>query len=123
MDFSKVKLVIWDLDETFWQGILSEHTVSVIPANLQLLRDMTDSGVVNSICSKNDASQVEAFLKEWDIWDLFVFPSINWSPKGDRVRQIISEMNLRSANVLFLDDSRINLEETYEKVLAKILKH
>ncbi len=111
MDFTKIKLVIWDLDETFWNGILSEHTVSIIPENIELIKNMTDAGVVNSICSKNDEREVSIILDSLGLKGLFVFTSINWSPKGSRVSQIIQEMNLRSVNVLFLDDNPTNLAE------------
>ena len=29
-NFTKVKLIIWDLDETFWKGTLSEEGVKVV---------------------------------------------------------------------------------------------
>lgn len=111
MDFSRIKLVIWDLDETFWKGVLSDHTVSVIEENIELIKNMTDAGVINSICSKNDPRQVTEFLEGLGIWNLFVFPSVNWSPKGERVDQIVQQMNLRSVNVLFLDDNNTNRAE------------
>ena len=28
MDASKIKLIIWDLDETFWHGTISEQKVA-----------------------------------------------------------------------------------------------
>lgn len=111
MDFTKIKLVIWDLDETFWRGILSEHTVSPIQENLDLVRDMADAGVMNSVCSKNDPEEAKRKLAELGVLELFVFPSINWSAKGERVRQIVQEMNLRAVNVLFVDDNETNLAE------------
>lgn len=111
IDLSKIKLVIWDLDETFWKGVLSDNTVEFDEANAELVRDMTDAGVINSICSKNDFAEVEKIMTEREIWDLFVFKSINWSAKGDRIKQIISEMNLRAPNVLFIDDNETNLGE------------
>ena len=52
--FEKIKLVIWDLDETFWKGTLSEEHVSIPEENRRLVLRMTDIGIVNSICSKND---------------------------------------------------------------------
>lgn len=52
-----------------------------------------------------------SFLKKLGIDDLFVFCSINWSTKGQRVLQIIKEMNLREVNVLFIDDNPINRSE------------
>ena len=41
--------------------------------------------------------------------EYFVFPSINWNPKGQRIRQLIADMQLRPENVLFLDDNPSNL--------------
>lgn len=114
MDFSLVKLVIWDLDETFWNGTLSENTASIPKDRVQLVHNMIDCGVMCSICSKNDYDVVKKYLSDNDMWDFFVFPSINWSSKGQRVRQIINEMNLRPANVLFIDDNHSNRAEVKE---------
>ena len=111
IDFSKIKLVIWDLDETFWDGILSEHSARFNEANAKLIRDMTDAGVISSICSKNDPADVQDMMEQHGIWNLFVFNSVNWSPKGARVKQIVSSMNLRAPNVLFVDDNETNLGE------------
>lgn len=30
MDASKIKLIIWDLDETFWNGTISEQKVAPV---------------------------------------------------------------------------------------------
>ena len=51
------------------------------------------------------------YLKDQGLAEYFVFPSINWSPKGARIKQLISDMQLRPANVLFLDDNPSNLAE------------
>lgn len=106
-----IKLVIWDLDETFWQGTLSEEGVTAIPRNIRLLRDLADRGIVSSICSKNDFDTARRKLEELGVWDLFVFPHIDWSPKGQAVSAMLDRMGLRAANTLFLDDNHLNLEE------------
>ena len=62
--FDKIKLVVWDLDDTFWQGTISEETVEIPEENRALLKTLTDIGIVNSICSKNDSTQVTQYLKE-----------------------------------------------------------
>lgn len=109
LDISSIKLIIWDLDNTFWSGVLSEGEVVANPQAVALLKESSRRGIVNSICSKNDYSEVEAKLRELGIWDLFVFPSIDWTPKRDRLFGIIHNMGLRPANVLFLDDEPYNL--------------
>lgn len=111
MDINEIKLVIWDLDETFWHGVLSEGTTELVDANVKLVKDLIDCGVQCSICSKNDKETVRSVLETNGIWDLFVFKSINWSPKGERVKQIVSEMGLREVNVLYLDDNSSNRAE------------
>lgn len=110
-DFNKIKLVIWDLDETFWSGVLSEAEIKPSEKNIQLVRRLTDIGIVNSICSKNDYELVKNKLEQLDVLNQFVFISVNWEPKGDRIKQLIAAMQLRPVNVLFLDDNPSNLEE------------
>lgn len=108
---SQVKLVIWDLDETFWSGTLSEEGIKPIQENIDMIRTLVDRGIMCSICSKNDFAQAQQALEDLGIWDLFVFPRIAWAPKGQAIAQMIEEMGLRDENVLFLDDNHLNLEE------------
>lgn len=111
IEYEKIKLVIWDLDETFWKGTFSEEAVEAIPENIRLIHRLTDCGIINAVCSKNDEEPVLAKLQELGVADEFVFNSINWEPKGGRIRQMIEDMKLRSVNVLFLDDNAGNRKE------------
>ena len=109
--FEKIKLVIWDLDDTFWNGTITEGGAEIPQAHRKLLSDLTDIGIVNSICSKNDYDVVAPVLEKEGLAQYFVFPSVNWNPKGQRIKQLIADMQLRPANVLFLDDNPSNLAE------------
>ncbi len=106
-----IKLIIWDLDETFWHGILSEEEIKPIESNINILKELTDRGIVNSIASKNDYTLAKKKLKDIGIWEHFVFPSISWEPKGQLINQIIANCQLRPQNVLFIDDNLSNLKE------------
>lgn len=109
--FKDVKLIIWDLDDTFWKGTLSEGCITLIPEHIKLLHDLVDCGIMNSISSKNDKAPVMAQLEEAHIDSLFVFPQINWDSKGYQIRQKLAHMFLRPENVLFIDDNPHNLED------------
>lgn len=111
MDYNKLKLVIWDLDDTFWNGTLSEGGIKAIDTNIQLVKTLTDCGIINTICSKNDEQPVMQKLQELGIADYFVFVSVNWQPKGKRIQQMLKDMGLRAVNCLFLDDNIVNLNE------------
>ena len=108
---NKCKLIIFDLDNTIWDGILSEGEV-VLKQNIGLLfKSITDHGIIISICSKNDFEQAKNKLLDFDLWKYIVFPSIDWSRKGQRIAQMLNSMGLRDENTLFIDDSIENLEE------------
>lgn len=107
----KIKLVIWDLDETFWHGTLSEGGVTMIPQNIEIVKELTRRGIINSISSKNDYFEAKKELQKAGIWDFFVFPSIAWTPKGNNVKTIIDNCQLRSPNILFIDDNHGNRME------------
>lgn len=111
MDINTVKLLIWDLDETFWKGTLSEEDVCPISENIKIVKELVDRGIMNSIVSKNDPQKAIEVLKSWNIFDLFVFPRISWQPKGEIVYKLLNEMKLRAENVVFVDDNPSNIAE------------
>lgn len=106
-----VKLVVWDLDETLWRGTLSEGEVELDPRHAEIVRTLNRRGIMNSICSKNDADAARERLQREGLWEEFVFPAISWSPKGAQVAGIVEDMQLRAPNVLFIDDNVGNLQE------------
>jgi len=107
----QIKLVIWDLDETFWKGTLSEGPVIPVPEHQRVVHELTCRGIVNSIASKNTFADAKACLEQQGVWDCFVFPKIAWQPKGPLLASIIEDMQLRPENVLFIDDNHLNREE------------
>lgn len=114
MDFSKIKLIIWDLDDTIWKGTLSEDGADGIVLDeriINLFKRTTDCGVINSICSKNTKEDTIPVLEKFGLSGYIVFPSIDWTPKGARIKELIQTMNLRPVNVLFVDDNVQNLNE------------
>ncbi len=106
-----LKLVIWDLDETLWSGVLSEEEVELDETLGEMIRTLNRRGIVSSICSKNDPAAARARLEQLGLWDEFVFASISWEPKGPRIARIVEDMQLRAPNVLFVDDNALNLNE------------
>ena len=111
MDLTNLKLVIWDLDDTFWDGTLSEGPVRLIEENVRLIKSLAGRGIVSSICSKNDEYAVRTVLDDAGISDYFIFPSIDWTPKGQRIVELIRIIGLRPVNCLFIDDNPVNRQE------------
>lgn len=108
----EVKIVIWDLDDTFWRGTLAEDgQVEPVARNIERVRQLAARGIVSSACSKNDEHAALAALSSMGVRDHFVFVAIGWSPKGAAVVSLLQRAGLRPANALFVDDHPSNRAE------------
>lgn len=111
------KLLIWDLDDTLWQGTLAEGDSPVLfDSRAQAIRELNERGVVSSICSKNDFAVARSQLEAFGLWEQFVFPEISFEPKGALVKRIVEDMQLRAPDVVFIDDNELNLREVEHAV-------
>ena len=112
----KIRLVIWDLDEVFWKGTLTEGGYLYSEEAHEIVVSLAERGIMSSICSKNDFETVRSILIDRGIWDYFVFPSIDWSSKGRRIKYIVNASQLRPETVLFIDDNPSNRGEAVSAV-------
>ncbi len=112
-----VKLVIVDLDDTLWRGIIGENRLSVQPFEgwplgiAEALLYLKKRGIILAIASKNDEQVVRS---RWDDiflgfleMDDFAVARINWRPKIENVGNIISVVNVLPSSVLFIDDNPV----------------
>lgn len=118
-----VKLIITDLDNTLWKGVLAEtdhidpgyHTEGWPLGYVEALMECKRRGIILAICSKNDETLTrQNFDKVWYgriKWDDFAMARVNWNPKSENIRDIIQAVNVLPENVLFIDDSHLEIEE------------
>ncbi|HEX3781144.1 MAG TPA: HAD-IIIC family phosphatase [Pseudonocardiaceae bacterium] len=100
-----VKCLVWDLDNTLWQGTLLEDDEVILTEPIrELVRTLDSRGILQSISSKNDHDQAMAKLTELGIAEYFVLPHIGWSPKSGAVREIAEELNFAQGTIAFVDD-------------------
>lgn len=107
-----IKLIIWDLDETLWSGTLDDaDTIELFDFRIEAIRRLNGCGLVSAICSKNDFDTAQRKLQSLGIWDEFVFPRIAFVPKGAAIQSLITDMQLKPKNCVFIDDNSLNLAE------------
>jgi FkbH-like protein len=122
----RVKLVIVDLDDTFWGGRVGDdgwEGIELDPAGpgrhflaLQMfLRGLREQGVVLAIASKNHPEPVEeVFARRRELLlarEDFVAAEIHWEPKSESVARILERLGLSTAGVVFLDDNPVERAE------------
>ena len=62
----KVKCVVWDLDNTLWNGILLEDNDVYIREDVnRVIRGLDERGILQSIASRNDHSEAMLKLKDF----------------------------------------------------------
>src|SRR5262245_42965896 len=109
-----IKLVIWDLDNTLWDGILVEdgpEGVKLKPGVLGLIQELDRRGILQSIASKNNPELAMAQLRTLGLDEYFLFPRIGWNTKGRAVKELVEEFNIGPDTVAFIDDSPFEREE------------
>ena len=99
------KLVIFDLDNTLWDGVLLEGEVELRPGIAELFRTLDERGILISVASKNAHDDGMAKLAAFGIDDYVLHQRIGWGPKSQGVAQIISAIDIGADTVLFIDDN------------------
>lgn len=107
-----IKCLVWDLDNTLWNGILLEDgNVSLREGIPDILAELDKRGILLSIASKNDHDDAMKKLRELGIEEYFIYPQISWSNKADTIREIASALNIGLDTFAFIDDQLSEREE------------
>lgn len=115
----KVKCVVWDLDNTVWDGILVEDGAAKLrlkPGIVNIIETLDRRGILQSIASKNNHEEAMQVLKQFGIEQFFLYPQISWGPKSEAVSAIAGQLNIGADTLLFVDDSKFELEQVKASV-------
>jgi FkbH-like protein len=110
------KVVVWDLDNTLWDGTLSEDgsdKIALKPGMRELLAELDQRGILLSVASKNDPEEAFMALQLLHLEEYFLYPQISWGPKSEAVSLIAEALNVGLDSIVFIDDS------TFERTLVE----
>ncbi|MDA8918737.1 HAD-IIIC family phosphatase [Candidatus Pelagibacter sp.] len=126
------KVVILDLDNTLWGGIIGDDGLDGIVLGEETaegqsfihfqkyLKNLSNKGIILCVCSKNDVNVAkEVFNKHLHMHlklkDISLFIS-NYNNKADNIKKISKTLNLNLDSFVFLDDSKIECELVKNKL-------
>jgi FkbH-like protein len=110
----EVKCVVWDLDNTLWDGILIEDgpgKLRLKPGIVDVIKELDHRGVLHSIASKNNREDALQALRDFHIEEYFLHPQISWEPKSEGIKAIARRLNIGIDTLLFVDDSEFELQQ------------
>ena len=122
----KPKVLILDLDNTLWGGIIGDDGLEGIKLGpetpegeafkdfCKYLKSLNHRGVILAICSKNEISNVEEVFNNHPHMPLkinnFSCIKCNWENKSKNILDISKELNLDISSFVFVDDNPAECE-------------
>jgi FkbH-like protein len=110
----KIKCIVWDLDNTLWDGVLIEdgpERLCLKPGISEIIRELDQRGILHSIASKNNSEDALPVIKKFQLDQYFLCPQISWQPKSQGIQAIARQLNIGLDSILFIDDSSFELRE------------
>jgi len=119
------KLLILDLDNTIWGGVLGEAGPNGIALSedgegrcyrdfQRALKAVQRTGVLLAICSKNNLMDLEEVFEQNAMMILrrgdFACIRANWDPKPTNIVDIAETLNLNADSFVFIDDNPFERE-------------
>jgi FkbH-like protein len=114
------KCLVLDLDNTLWGGVLGEEGIDGVQIGgdypgkaflyfQEALLELSKSGVILTICSKNNELDV---LEAWEKNPFLVLKKehfatyrINWTDKATNIKEMAEELNIGLDSFVFVDDN------------------
>ncbi len=117
LDAPPVKVVVFDCDNTLWQGLCGEDGPAgvAVTAPFRHLQEFMirqgQAGALLALCSKNREADVLAVFDQRSDMPLrrehLAGWRINWESKPDNLRALAAQLNLGLESVVFIDDNPV----------------
>jgi FkbH-like protein len=101
----EIKCLIWDLDNTLWNGTLAEDAqVELREGAAEVVAELDRRGILQSVASRNHFGDAMDVLRRMGLDGYFLYPQISWGNKSAAVREIAKELNIGLDSLAFIDD-------------------
>ena len=107
-----IKCVVWDLDDTIWNGVLLENGGAGLRGNVaHVIETLDRRGILHSIASRNSSELAMARLEAFGLKEYFLYPQIHWNSKAESIKEISRLLNIGVDSIAFIDDQPFERDE------------
>ncbi|CCH30842.1 HAD-IIIC family phosphatase [Actinosynnema sp. NPDC047251] len=107
-----VKCLVWDLDNTLWDGVLLENGEVTLREEIRrVIVGLDERGILQAVASRNDHDHAWEWVEKLGVAEYLVLPQIGWGPKSASVRAIADKLQFAHGAVAFIDDTAMELAE------------
>lgn len=110
---SRIKCVVWDLDNTLWDGVLleSDGLPPLRPQVRAVIEELDRRGILQSLASRNDPQPAMEALTAHGLDQYFLYPQIGWGAKSQAIAVIAERLNIGLDTFAFVDDQQFERDE------------
>lgn len=110
---NRIKCVVWDLDNTIWDGVLLESISlpQLRPHVREVIEALDQRGILQSLASKNESDPAMAALATHGLDQYFLYPQISWGTKSQAISTIAEKLNIGIDTFAFIDDQAFERDE------------
>ena len=113
---TKIKCIVWDLDNAIWNGVLLEDVNVTLRAGVdKIIKELDSRGILQSVASKNEYNITIKKLEEFGLAEYFLYPQIGWSTKSSAIENIAKSINIGIDTIAFVDDQEFERAEVSYK--------
>lgn len=116
-----IKCVVWDLDNTIWDGTLIEGDIVRLHENVvEIIHRLDKRGILQSVASRSQAEPALAKVREFGLEPYFLYPQIGWGSKVDSLRRLAKTLNVGTESMCLIDDDSFERGQV-ESALPEVL--
>lgn len=107
-----VKCLVWDLDDTVWDGVVLEgDNPTPFPEALLTLAELDRRGILHAAASRGEYAVASRHLTERDLADWFCAAQVGWGAKSGAIRRIAKALNIGLDTIAFIDNDPVERAE------------
>jgi FkbH-like protein len=107
-----IKCLVWDLDDTLWDGVVLEGDRPVpFPAAVRTLHALDGRGILHAVASRGEPAVATGHLAEHGLLDLFTRMEVGWGAKSAAVAQVAADLGIGLDTVAFIDNDPVERAE------------
>lgn len=116
---SLVKCLVWDLDDTLWDGVVLEgDRPRPRGAAVATLEALDRRGILHAVAGRGDRDAAMRHLAEHRLDHLFCAVEVGWGRKSEAIRRIAAHLNIGLDAVAFADNDAVELAEVASAIPA-----
>ncbi len=107
-----VKCLVWEVDNTLWDGVVCESSSGALrPEAVRALRALSRRGVIHAIASRGEYAWTVEKLRQHELSASFKAIEVGWGRKSAAIERIVRTLGIPAEMVGYIDAEPLERSE------------